>query len=287
MPADAPKFALLHVTGIELIAPKMMRVRFGGDDLAAFRSVSPDQQAKFFFAKPGQGAPVVPPMPEDGNVMTWFQAYRSMPEARRPWMRSYSIRAHHAGSGEIDVDFVLHEHPGEPAGPATSWAKSASVGDRVGMLGPARSHFVTPGAYDWRLLVGDESALPAIAALLDADSAVPTLAYIEVADAAEEQPLTGADVHWLHRDGLPAGRSELLVEAVRAAEFPPGTPFAWLAGESSAVRALRRHLVNDRGVNRKQIAFSGYWRLHLTQDDDPTTEDVAERAEIMAELGGA
>jgi NADPH-dependent ferric siderophore reductase len=117
-----------------------------------------------------------------------------------------------------------------------------------------------------------------------------TEVYVEVADADEEQPLpTAADatVHWLHRDGVAAGRSDLLVETIRAAALPAGRMFAWVSGEASAVRAVRRHLVNERGVDKKQIAFTGYWRLHLSQDADSTPEDAADRAEVMAELAEA
>jgi NADPH-dependent ferric siderophore reductase len=260
------------------ITPRMLRVRFAGPALAEFRAVSPDQQAKFFFAKPGQHRPVVPPMPADGDVMTWFQAYRAMPEAERPWMRSYTIRRHHADRDEIDVDFVLHEHG---AGPATRWALRAGPGDPVGMLGPAVAHHVQVGPHEWRLLAGDESALPAIGALLEAGPAVPTVAFVEVADAREEQPLPG-QVHWLHRDGAAAGQPGLLLDAVRAAALPAGPAFAWVAGEASAVRALRRHLVGERGIPLGQVAFCGYWRSRRSQDDELTEEDAAERAEVLA-----
>ncbi|MGI9002393.1 MAG: siderophore-interacting protein, partial [Pseudonocardia sp.] len=93
--------------------------------------------------------------------------------------------------------------------------------------------------------------------------------------------------HGLKRDGAAAGTTGQLLDAVRAAEFPAGQVFAWIAGESSAVRALRRHLVDDRGVEKCSIDFAGYWRLTLTQDDAPTDEDIAEAQERLAEAQAA
>jgi NADPH-dependent ferric siderophore reductase len=110
--------------------------------------------------------------------------------------------------------------------------------------------------------------------------------FVEVQDAAEEQQLAcpgRVDLRWLHRGPVPPGESSALVDAVRAADFPEGPVFAWLAGEASSVRALRRHLVGDRGIDRRSVAFTGYWRLHRTQDDAPTAEEVAEQAEVLAD----
>ena len=102
---------------------------------------------------------------------------------------------------------------------------------------------------------------------------------------AEEQHLpTRGDVtvHWLHRGEAQAGRNQVLLDAVRTASFPPGSVFAWLAGEAGTVRALRRHLVDERGVDKRAIDFSGYWRRRLTQDDAPTEADLADARELLA-----
>jgi NADPH-dependent ferric siderophore reductase len=113
------------------------------------------------------------------------------------------------------------------------------------------------------------------------------VAYVEVRDAAEEQRLESRGdltVHWLHRGAVPPGPGGPLLDAVRAAELPPGAVFAWLAGEASVVRALRRHLAGERGVDRRSIDFSGYWRHRLTQDDAPTAEDLADAQELLSTL---
>jgi NADPH-dependent ferric siderophore reductase len=130
---------------------------------------------------------------------------------------------------------------------------------------------------DTVLFAGDETAVPAITTLLsEVDNAV---VFLEVPDAAEEQTLPG-DVHWLHRDGAEHGAK--LLEAVRGAKLPDGSVAAWIAGEAGTVRALRRHLVGERGFDKGDVEFTGYWRRKLTQDDAPTSEDLADAAEKLA-----
>jgi NADPH-dependent ferric siderophore reductase len=207
--------------------------------------------------------------------MRWYQAYLAIPENERPVMRSYTVRGRDGGT--IDVEFVLHS---ETAGPATSWARTAAPGDILGRYGPDAAYRRPVPKADTVLLAGDETAVPAMATLLsEVDNAV---AFVEVPDAAEEQPLPG-EVHWLHRDGAEHGVK--LLEAVRGAKIPDGSVSAWLAGEAGMVRSLRRHLVGERGLDKRAIEFTGYWRRRLTQDDAPTTEDLADAAEKLARAG--
>ncbi|MEU3281905.1 siderophore-interacting protein [Streptomyces antibioticus] len=281
----------IQVTDITRITPRMARVTFEADHLDDSVGRTPDQQLKLCFPRSGQRLPVLPEQSDDAT--SWYQAFLAVPEDERPWMRSFTLRRRIPGTRTVEIDFVLHGD----TGPATRWAGSAQPGDRIGMVGPsavyARPVSLTDSIADadWLLLAGDETALPAIGSLLDAlPKDAHAVAYIEVADAGEQQDLEtagDATVHWLHRDGTPAGRSEVLIDAVRGAEFPPGRPFVWLAGESGAVRALRRHLVDERGLDKRSIDFSGYWRFKLTQDDAPTTEDMAEAQERLAEFQAA
>ncbi|MEV5594514.1 siderophore-interacting protein [Streptomyces sp. NPDC052496] len=294
----------IRVTAVRRLSPHLMRITFGGPDLAGFRLDGPDQQVKLYFPRHGQDTPRLPEPSGDGDLMRWYQAFQAIPEDERPWMRSYTIRAHHPGDGTIDIDFVLHgtDTTGSPAGgpvsgpaggpvsgPATRWAGAAAPGDLLGMFGPS-AYFARPvplGTADWTLLAGDETALPAIGTLAEwLPEGARAVAYIEVAEAADEQSFdTRGDltVHWVHRGTGPAGPGELLAEAVRRARFPAGSVFAWLAGEAGAVRALRRHLVEDRGLDKRDIDFTGYWRRALTQDDAPTEEDLAEARERLAD----
>ncbi|MFI8763927.1 siderophore-interacting protein [Streptomyces sp. R-07] len=270
----------LRVTAVRPVTPRMRRITLGGPSLDGFVLAGPDQQVKLFFPRPGRAEPVLPVPEPDGDVMRWYGAYAALPEAERPWMRSYTLRAHDPVAGTVDIDFFLHGE-GEDAGPATRWARSARPGDVLGMFGPSAAFTVPvdPGAGDWTLLYADACALPALATVV---AALPpgqrALAYVQVPDAAEEQPLpTAGDltVRHLRDDDSPA-------EAVRSDALPPGRPYAWLAGEASAVRALRRHLVEERGVDRRSVHFTGYWRRRLTQDDAPTPEDLAEARERLS-----
>ncbi|MFD7287758.1 siderophore-interacting protein [Streptomyces sp. NPDC059863] len=279
----------VEVTGVRRISPHLARVTFGGPSLGDFTLDGPDQQVKLYFPRPGQCVPRLPEAGTDGDVMRWYGAFQAIPEAERPWTRSYTVRSHDPLRATIDIDFVLHgEGDGACAGPATSWARGAAPGDVLGMFGPS-AYFATPvplGTTDWLLLAGDETALPAISTLVEAlPEGARAVVYVEVVDAAEEQRFETAGevtVHWLHRGGAPAGRGGPLVAAVRAAEFPAGSVLAWLAGEAGAVRALRRHLVAERGLDKRSVHFSGYWRLDLTQDDAPTAEDLAEARERLS-----
>ncbi|MEV6648794.1 siderophore-interacting protein [Amycolatopsis sp. NPDC051371] len=260
---------LLEVTAVRRPTPRTVRVTFTG---AGLRELEPwpDQQLKLLFPPPGR--PVRLPSSAADDVMRWYQAYLAIPEDERPVMRSYTVRGRDGAT--IDVDFVLHSDVASD-GPATSWARRAAPGDVLGRYGPDPAYRRPLSTADTVLLAGDETALPAIATLLsEVDNAV---AFVEVADAAEEQPLP---VHWLHRDGAPHGTK--LLEAVRDAPLGPGAA-AWLAGEAGMVRALRRHLVGERGLDKGVIEFTGYWRRALTQDDAPTSDDLADARE---KLGG-
>ncbi|WP_445396570.1 siderophore-interacting protein [Streptomyces sp. LE64] len=278
--------AELRVTAVTDVTPGMRRITLTGEGLADFVPLAPDQQVKLFFGRDGR-APRMPEPPADRDPVTWYQRYLAIPAPERPWMRTYSVRHHRPARREIDVDFVLHG-PRGGEGPAARWAYAAGPGDVIGLVGPALSNLRTAGAPDWKLFVGDETALPAIGALLeDLGPDEHALVIAEVADAGEEQPWSSparVDAHWVHRGNVSPGRSTVLVDAVRRAVFPPGEVFAWVSGEAGAVRAVRRHLVADRGVDKRHIAFTGYWRLALAQDDGLTTEDTAEREELQREL---
>jgi NADPH-dependent ferric siderophore reductase len=263
---------VLPVTRVRSLTPRMVRVSFTAPD--GFEPW-PDQQVKLLFPRGGELR-----LPSsDGDDMRWYRLFMDIPEDSRPWMRSFTIRAHDPARAELDIDFVLHGD----RGPAVRWARTAAVGQELGRYGPSRIYArpLPPG--DWHLFAGDETALPAIGSLLESlpASARPVV-YAEVADQVAEQPLPGRpEVHWLHRS-----RGESLVDAVRAARFPPGAVSAWLAGEAGTVRSLRRHLVDERDVPKRSIEFAGYWRRALTQDDAPTEDDLAEARERLAQAAG-
>ena len=224
----------------------MVRVTLGGDELAGFGGNGPDRRIKMFFPGPGQDRPAVPRATSGGPVWPAGET--------RPAIRTYTVRRFDALAGELDIDFVLHEGHG----PAAAWARDAQPGSWVGVSEPGGRYVPDPGA-DFHVVIGDESALPAVATVLEAlPAGAQASAFIEVADAGEEQRLPGATVHWVHRGPRVAGVP--LVDAVRGAPFPPGRGQAWLAGESAAVKDLRQHLLNDRGFDRRLVYATGYWR---------------------------
>lgn len=249
----------VEVVRTERLSPAMLRVTFSGPDLKGCTSAGLDQRIKLFFPLPGQTDPVVPEGPD------WYAEYRAMPDDVRPPMRTFTVRELRADAHELDVDFALHGD----LGPASTWAGRAGPGDRLAVLGPNALHTPIIGyeyrpdaGTDWTLLAGDETALPAITAIL---SEMPAgrcvLVFLEVASAQEMRPLPSrADlrVTWLCRGGPPVDGG-MLTEAISRTELPSGRPYAWLAGETSAITGLRRHLVNERGFAKKDVYFSGYW----------------------------
>lgn len=251
-----------QVSAVRQLTPHMCRITLTGPELAHATSEGKDQRMKLLLPLDGQQEPVVP----DGS--DWYQAYLALPEDIRPWMRTYTIRHHRRENNEIDVDFVLHGD----TGPASAWAARTRAGEWIAVVVPDVEHTPVAGfdyrpvdGSEWNLLVGDETALPAIGGILESlrDGAKARV-FIEVADLDETQPLPSAgevEVTWLPRCGVQPGHSELLLECVRNSALPAGSAYAWVAGESAMVQAMRRHLVNDRGMSKSAVYFSGYWRL--------------------------
>jgi NADPH-dependent ferric siderophore reductase len=198
----------------------------------------------------GDRSPAWPQVARDGRIV-WPQGSHGVS------MRRYTAQRQDPALGELDVDFVLHGD-----GPAAAWAAAAQPGDVLGVASAASLGEAPAG---WVLLVGDETALPAIGRILDA--AAPTtrgVVLVEVAGPEEEQPLAapaGIEVRWLHRAGVEPGVSTLLVDAVAALQPPGGDDvFAWVGAESATVRAIRADLRGRWGLRRTQHHAIGYWR---------------------------
>jgi NADPH-dependent ferric siderophore reductase len=256
------KMRLLQVCEVSRLSPKMVRIVVGGEALAGFVSAAHDDHVKLFFPQPGQDKPVLPTPSPNGPVY---------PEgALRPAARDFTPRRYDAAAKTLTVDFVLH---GE--GPATSWAAQARPGQFLGVGGP-RGSFIVPDDFDWYLLAGDETAVPAIGRRLqELPAGARVMAVIEVDDTAEEQKFdtrTHLQLHWLHRKGVAAGSYALLQKALSELSLPPGEGYAWVAAEASAAKALRRYLIDQRGLPKDRVKAAAYWKqgaaaVHETYDD--------------------
>lgn len=278
-----------------ILSPSLDRMVFTGADVARMGTGGPDQRIKVFFPLPGQSVPQVP------SGADWYLRYRAMAEDLRPPMRTYTLRQLRAGQCEVDIDFVIH---GE-AGPASRWAMRARPGDRVVLLAPDADGAGSSDGWEWRppagvgqvLLMADETALPAVAGILEELAVMPdpprTLALLEVAQAGDAVPLkapASAELVWLPRGQASYGQPLLQAVQARLAAAGgvagsvaardaledidvdaqilweqadssiTGPLYAWVAGEAGAVRAIRRHLLHDCGLDRRAITFMGYWR---------------------------
>lgn len=269
----------VEVAAVRRLSPAFVRITLAGaclDDFDGGGELGPrDQRIKLIFPLPG-GTVRAPELESSG----WYPRWLALDPAERGEMRTYTVRRTRLGGRrpEIDVDFVLHLPgvAGESSGPGGSWAATASPGDRVSLLGPRRGRCADYRGIEWSppapeagqvLLVGDETAVPAVASILETLPALYVAsAVLEVPHADDFAQLSSpASVRttWLARGSR--ARGELLRRAVReavqqAATTDAGTPYVWIAAEAGVVRDLRRHLVTDLGVPRADITFMGYWR---------------------------
>ena len=282
----------LEVRRVVDITDGLRRVTLTGEQLGAFerdgfeqpplRSSGFDDDIKLFFPYPGESEPVLP-VQKDGTV--------EFGKDPRPLSKNYTVRRWDAGSAELDVDFVKHG-----TGVATTWAYRCNVGDTVHIAGPIRSAAL-PTGIDWLLVVGDDTAVPAIARLLEElPAGARAQVFIEIAEAAHEIELktdAEAQVTWLHRDGAEAGTTTALLDAVRRATWWPGDVYAWVAGETLSIKPIRRYLKDERQVPSANVEVTGYWRQAevVTLEDDPAVpdpekadEDAFERLHEMGEM---
>ncbi|WP_297832550.1 siderophore-interacting protein [Pseudomonas sp.] len=237
----------LEVIRVVDVTPRMRRVTLSGSQLEGFISWGTDDHIKLIFAQTAKEQAAletfVPGAPDDGP---------------RPTMRDYTPRRYDPKTGELDIDFVLH---GE--GPAATWATQAAPGQYLYIAGP-RGSMIVPDIFDSYLLIGDETALPAIARRVEnlpANRAA--LVVVEIEDSAEQQTFNSAaqvDVIWVVRS------EQNLVDVVRKLEMPEGELYAWVATEAGLSRKVRRVLLNEFGLSEALVKTSGYWRIEAAVD---------------------
>ncbi|RRV06757.1 siderophore-interacting protein [Pseudomonas sp. v388] len=231
----------LEVLRVSNVTPLMRRITLHGPELEGFISLGTDDHVKLFFAS----------TPEEQVALDeWLPNTDSA--GPRPAMRDYTPRRYDPQTGELDIDFVLH---GE--GPAATWAAQAEPGQFLHIAGP-RGSMVVPDIFDSYLLIGDETALPAIARRLESLPANrAALVVVEVAGPQEQQVFDSAaqvDVIWIVR-----GEQDLQ-SVVRRLEMPDGKLYAWIATESGLSRKLRRVLLDHFGLDEAFVKAAGYWK---------------------------
>ncbi len=245
-----------EVVDVQRLTPHMYRVILTGDDLADFPvGAFADHYVKAIL--PGPGATYRAPFDVE-------QVKAEHPKDQWPRVRSYTVRAWDAEQRRLTLDFVHHGDVGV-GGP---WVAAAQPGDVLQLLGPGGG-YVPAADVDWHLLVGDECVIPAIAVALERIPAGRrAIAVIEIEDASEQQPLPtdgDARIVWVHRTDAPDD-DERLLHAVEALDVPDGRWDAFLHGEATSVRAIRRHLLADRGLDADRFSVSGYWKR--SRDDE-------------------
>lgn len=287
----------VRVRGLQSLSPSFLRVTFTGGDLDLFADNGFDQRIKLVMPVAEHGLAHFPTGPD------WFQRWRALPDELCNPIRTYTVRAVRPEVGEVDVDFVLHGD----GGPAARWANTVRPGDEAALFGPDARYDQVHGGLEFKppadagavLLAGDETAVPAILSILERLPAqTQGEALLEVPHTADV--LTAASpsqvkITWLPRDG--ASHGDRLVQEVKEAagrllpplpvpnefvdidvdvdelwevpeEAPFGPLYAWLAGEASVIRTLRRHLVAERGMDRRSVAFMGYWRMGRAEHNE-------------------
>ena len=267
----------LTVSRVVDVTPGLRRITLTGAQLGAFTTadgiaVPPlrnhgfDDHVKIIVPELGEST-IRPPRQVEGHL-DWSNTSTG---------KDYTPRRWDPACGELDLEFVRHG-----TGAASRWVERVTEGDDAFIAGPKASALL-PQGIDWLLVGGDETAVPAIGRLID-DLPPDTRAqvFIETADAAHEVPLPGLtsrpgiELTWLHRDGAEPGTSDVLERAIRAAQWWPGTPYAWVAGEALTLKPIRAHLKYDRQVPLDCLEVVGYWRRTEVRRDEVSGAEVVE-----------
>lgn len=240
------------------VSPHFVSVTLGGPDVQHLEQSLYDQNGRLFFPAHGQDEVVIP------NSEKWMRQLLLTPAAKRPRVRFYSIRRFRPSMLEFDIEVVIHGgDTGVATTPGARWALDAEPGDQVGFLDEG-GVYGPPANAGWQLLVGDESALPPILAILEQTAEkLPAEVFLEVPATDDIRDVTtpaGTTIHWLPRNDSTLKPGTLALKAVAAARMPAGPYYTWTAGESALPTGVRRHLITDRSVPRSDIAFLGYWK---------------------------
>ncbi|WLG94839.1 siderophore-interacting protein [Pseudomonas sp. FP198] len=241
----------LQVLRVQDLTPRMRRITVGGPELAGFVSLGTDDHVKLLF----------PQNAEEHAALENFNPGAGKAQGPMPEMRDYTPRRYDLDALELEIDFVLHGD-----GPASTWAAQAAPGQYLNIAGP-RGSMIVPDIFDSYLLIGDETALPAIARRLE--GLAPNrraLVVVEVENGAEQQILHSpaqVQVIWVLREG----HRDSLLRTVLQLEMPGGKLYAWVATESKVSRQIRKVLLEEKGLDQDFIKAVGYWKLDDNEED--------------------
>lgn len=233
----------------EPISPGFMRLTLGGPELEGFLSAGFDDHVKLILPQAGRDRPNLPAM-VDG---------RPHIEGERPTMRDYTPLRYDASANTLLMDFAIHG-----TGPAAQWARSAPIGEWLGIAGP-RGSMVIPDGLAWQWMFGDETAMPAIERrLAELPAGSKVLVRVQLDDPADRREWHSAadvDLQWV----------DSLTDALEPLSIPQGDGFIWAAGEHRAMAALRKLALEKPGVNPKQMRIASYWK----QGEDGHHEELS------------
>lgn len=241
----------LQVVRVVDLTPRMRRITLGGPELAGFVSLGTDDHVKLLF----------PQNEAQQAALETLVLGAGKDNGPMPAMRDYTPRRIDLDALELDIDFVLHGD-----GPASTWAEQAKPGQFLHIGGP-RGSMIVPDIFDSYLLIGDETAIPAIARRLEGLAANRrALVIIEVENGAEQQKLDSVaqvNVIWVLREG----GSNNLLNTVMQLQVPSGNLYAWVATESKVSRQIRRVLLDEHGLNEQSVKAVGYWRADDSDEE--------------------
>ncbi|PRB57514.1 siderophore-interacting protein [Microbacterium sp. MYb45] len=273
---------LIHLTVLrsERLSAHWIRVTLGGGEIEKFRPMGFDQWFRLFLPIGGDAG--LERVPAKANKMFGYLKFLRIPDGERPVMRNYSVRAYRAATAEagaeIDVDFVLHGSAADgTAGPASRWAETCLPDEHVLIIDEGLTFNPQRGT-DRVVLVGDETALPAIASISASLPADATgTAIIEVPseqDALEFAHPSGLEVIWIVRphDVAPG---TLALETLGRTALPDAPFHAYAAGEQALASGARKHLVGERGVDKNAVSFCGYWKLGAASPASKAAREAA------------
>lgn len=220
------------------VSPGFIRLTLGGPELQDFLSAGFDDHVKLILPQAGLDKPRLPVM-IDG---------RPHIDGERPVTRDYTPLRHDAAAQTLLMDFALHD-----SGPATQWARTAPIGQWLGIAGP-RGSMVLPETLQWQWLMGDETAMPAIERrLAELPAGTRAVVRVQLADPADQRSWQSAadlDLRWV----------DSLADAVAALDIPEGEGLVWAAGEHRAMAALRKQVLAKPGANPRRIRIASYWK---------------------------